>query len=158
MQAYSPTASAARATGRWHRRLGARWGATTTIRSPFKDRPTFAVTEKQEVLFQNIAAFPDWSEARRARMLGVSPKMVHHNITVWLERGLLRVKSVGVRGVKWLEVRRDWLLKALSPAVVAERIGRWRATQRPARPDVSGIMTRLRSMLALPTGGLEGSI
>lgn len=129
---------------RWRSRLTARWGSSVTIRSPYTDHPDWAITEKQHVLLQNIATFPDWSEARRAKMLGVSPKMVHHNIVAWLERGLLQVTKVGARGLKWLQVRKDWAIGAVSPAAIIARITRWRNERTPA---TASIAERLRVML-----------
>lgn len=129
---------------RWRSRLSSRW-VVRTIGSPFKDRPEWVVTERQQTLFQHIQAFPDWSEARRAKMLGVSPKMVHHNVRVWVERGLLRVTKVGARGLRWLEVRKDWVLAAVSPAAIISRITRWRNDRLPATASIS---ERLRVMLA----------
>ena len=136
------------ATARWQNRLRARWGNTVIIRSPYKDRPEWAITEKQDVLLQSVMAAPTMSEAARAAMLGVSGKMVHHNITAWIARGALRVVSIGKRGLKTLAVAKDWIIQLTPAKTIMEKLSLWRRKRdpQPVADPTPTIVARLRDL------------
>lgn len=125
-QAYNPTSPVAR----WQKRISA-ISPTRIIRSPYRDRPEWVVTEAQQLLVEQVLSIPEMSTRRRAAMLGHSQNMVQHTITMAVEWGMLNVVGIGQRGVKILAVAKDWIIQRTDPDKVMSILRAWRERRKP---------------------------
>lgn len=161
-QAYNPPSSVTR----WQKRFSARGWGTAAFATPFSDHPEWISTEAQHLLAEQIMAEGTMPERQRAAMLGMSKKMVHHNITEWLKIGMLRLRGKTATGVLILAVAKDWIITRTPPATVMEKLRRWRERRQGGQwaamgsattvdekpsPTVGDVASRLIEMLGFET-------